>query len=178
MLVRDVSTQVFVPFWMSVSLPAESFQCCHHCCLYIPSGKSQGSEKACIRGMEETRHRREWWQTVQDDIFKEDRKNTKSTEEKSSTPQAREFPSVTEIRAISQQLLLASRLWSNTIREVLLGILCFPPISPVSHFAQAHRRAELLGSCTACFVFTILPSDPFTNKAFSKHVFKQCLSFC
>lgn len=45
-------------------------------------------------------------------------------------------------------------------------------------FAQAHRRAELLGSCTACFVFMILPSDPFTNKAFSKRVFKQCLSFC
>lgn len=45
-------------------------------------------------------------------------------------------------------------------------------------FAQAHGRAELLGSCTACLVFTVLPSDPFTNKAFSKHVFKQCLSFC
>lgn len=45
-------------------------------------------------------------------------------------------------------------------------------------FAEAHRRAELLGSCTACFVLTILPSDPFTNKAFSKHVFKQCLSCC
>lgn len=128
--------------------------------------------------MEETWHRGEWWWIVQHYVFKEDMKSTKSIKEKSSTPQAQEFTSVAEIRAVSQQLLLAPGPWNNIIREVLLGIYVTLGFLPYPSFAQALRTAELLGSCTACFVFTILPSDPFTNKAFSKHVFKQCLSFC
>lgn len=51
------------------------------------------------------------------------------------------FTSLTEIRAISQQLLLAARPRSSIIREVLLGILCKLPIPPESWFCSGTRES-------------------------------------
>lgn len=106
---------------------------------------------------------------VQHGIFKEDRKSTKSIEEKISTPQAWEFTSVTEIRAISQQLLPASRPWSNIIRGVLSGILCNPPVSPVSWFCSgtgeswAFRQAAQHALCSQFCQVTHSPTRPSAN---------------
>lgn len=92
-----------------------------------PKGKSQ----VCMRGIEE----------LSMAFAKRMGKEQRVLERKALLCRLEGFTSVAEIRAISQQLLLAARPWSSVIREVLLGILCELPIPPGSWFCSGTRES-------------------------------------
>lgn len=96
-----------------------------------PKGKSWGSGRVGMRGIEE----------LSMAFSRRMGKEQRALETKTLLCRLEGFPSVAEIRAISQQLLLAARPWSSVIREVLLGILCELPIPPGSWFCSGTRES-------------------------------------
>lgn len=129
MAVRDFSIQNAVPF--QVSLPGENFQHHHHCCLHVLKEKVEEVGECAWEGWRSSAwHFQRGWE-----------KNKERWRGKALLRRLESFTPVTEVRAISWQLLLAARPRSNIIREILLGILCKLPISPGSWFCSGTRES-------------------------------------